>query len=74
MDDIIKIVRDFYDIDVLAEWNRLEGRPEFLLSCRMLDRYIKSNDKVLDIGGGPGRYSFYLAEKVCDVTLFDLST
>jgi len=28
---------------------------------------------VLDIGGGPGRYSFYLAERGCDVTLFDLS-
>jgi SAM-dependent methyltransferase len=39
----------------------------------MLDRYIKPGDKILDIGGGPGRYTFYLAEKGCDVTLFDLS-
>jgi 2-polyprenyl-3-methyl-5-hydroxy-6-metoxy-1,4-benzoquinol methylase len=73
MDEIIKIVSDFYDTDVLAEWNRLDGRPEFLLSCRMLDRYIKPNNKILDIGGGPGRYSLYLAEKGCDVTLLDLS-
>jgi 2-polyprenyl-3-methyl-5-hydroxy-6-metoxy-1,4-benzoquinol methylase len=39
----------------------------------MLDRYIKPGDFVLDIGGGPGRYSLYLAEKGCDATLFDLS-
>jgi len=73
MEDSTKIVKDFYDSQVEMEWNRLEGKPEFLLTCRMLDRYIKPGDKVVDIGGGPGRYSFYLAEKGCDVTLFDLS-
>ena len=39
----------------------------------MLNRYIMPNDKVLDIGGGHGRYFLYLAEKGCNVTLFDLS-
>jgi len=73
MDEIIKTVQAFYDSDVKAEWNRIANRPEFLLTCRMLDRYIKPNDTVLDIGGGPGRYSLYLAEKGCKVTLFDLS-
>ena len=52
---------------------RIHERPEFLLTCRYIDRYIKPGDRVLDIGGGPGRYSIYLAEKGCDVTLFDLS-
>ena len=73
MDENTKIVQAHYDTNVLGEWNRIAGRPEFLLTCRMLDRYIKPGDKVLDIGGGPGRYSFYLAEKGCDITLFDLS-
>jgi len=73
MDETIKTVQDFYDADVTAEWNRIAHRPEFLLTCRMLDRYIRPNDTVLDIGGGPGRYSLYLAEKGCNVTLFDLS-
>ena len=74
MDEATKIIRDYYDAGVQGEWNRIAGRPEFLLTCRMLDRYIKPKDKVLDIGGGPGRYSLYLAEKGCDVTLFDLSS
>jgi len=73
MDKTTEIIRDYYDAAVEGEWNRIEGRPEFLLTCRMFDRYIKPGDTVLDIGGGPGRYSLYLAEKGCDVTLFDLS-
>jgi len=73
MDETTKIIRDYYDADVQVEWNRIADRPEFLLTCRMLDRYIKPGDKVLDIGGGPGRYSLYLAKKGCDVTLLDLS-
>lgn len=73
MDETTKIIRDYYDTAVEGEWNRIADRPEFLLTCRMLDRYIKPGDTVLDIGGGPGRYSLYLAEKGCNVTLFDLS-
>jgi len=71
--DIIETVRTFYDNAVQSEWSRIANRPEFLLTCRMLDRYIHVGDKVLDIGGGPGRYSLWLAEKGCDVTLLDLS-
>ena len=73
MNENIKIIQEHYDANPLGEWERIAGRPEFLLTCRMLDRYIKSGDKTLDIGGGPGRYSLRFAEKGCDVTLFDLS-
>ena len=72
-EESVKIVQEFYDSAVQYEWERIADKPEFILTCRMLDRYIKPGDTVLDIGGGPGRYSFYLAEKGCDVTLFDLS-
>ncbi|MCL2003797.1 MAG: class I SAM-dependent methyltransferase [Oscillospiraceae bacterium] len=74
MDENAGIVREHYDANVLAEWERIVGRPEFLLTCRMLERYIKPGDRALDIGGGPGRYSLWLAERGCDVTLFDLSS
>ncbi|MEA4831387.1 MAG: class I SAM-dependent methyltransferase [Oscillospiraceae bacterium] len=79
--DTAKTVKEYYNSSVEAEWNRIAGRPEFLLTCRFLDKYIKpgdskyinSGDSVLDIGGGPGRYSLYLSQKGCNVTLFDLS-
>ena len=73
MDETTKTIQDFYDSGLDTEWNRIANRPEFLLTCRMLNRYIKPGDKVLDIGGGPGRYSHYLAAKGCKVTLLDLS-
>ena len=73
MEENIKIVQEHYNINPLDEWNRITNKPEFLLTCRMLDKYIKAGDKVLDIGGGPGRYAFYLAKKNCEMTLFDLS-
>ncbi|WP_085505206.1 class I SAM-dependent methyltransferase [Thalassobacillus devorans] len=73
MDDL-EIVRKFYDETVNYEWERLERhKVEYELSKRFMNRYIKPNDKVLDLGGGPGKYSLYLAERGCDVTLADLS-
>ena len=68
-----EIIREYYNENFEGEWNRIAGRPEFILTCRYIDRYIKPGDSVLDIGGGPGRYSLYLAKKGCDVTLLDLS-
>lgn len=66
-------IRDYYDTQVEHEWARIDGRPEFILSCRFLSHYIKTGERVLDIGGGPGRYALWLSEKGCDVTLLDLS-
>ncbi|WP_262176883.1 class I SAM-dependent methyltransferase [Saccharococcus sp. Marseille-Q5394] len=70
----LEVVRNFYDETVQYEWERLERhKVEFELTKRFLNRYIKPKDKVLDLGGGPGKYSLYLAENGCDVTLADLS-
>lgn len=71
--DTKRIVKEYYNNCVEEEWERIHNQPEFMITIRFLDRYIQPGDKVLDIGGGPGRYSLYLAEKGCDVTLFDLS-
>jgi 2-polyprenyl-3-methyl-5-hydroxy-6-metoxy-1,4-benzoquinol methylase len=72
--DSLETVRKFYDETVNYEWERLDRhKVEFELSKRYINRYVKPNDRVLDLGGGPGKYSLYLAEKGCDVTLADLS-
>lgn len=68
------VIQAFYDERYAEEWGRLERHPvEFELTKRFITRYIKPGDKVLDLGGGPGRYAMYLAEYGCDVTLADLS-
>ena len=71
--DVTKIIKGYYDASVEAEWGRIDNRPEFLITCRYIRRYVKPGDSVLDIGGGPGRYSLWLAGMGCDVTLLDLS-
>ena len=67
-------VKAFYDGAPEAEWARLEQHPwEFEINCRYIDRYVRPGQSVLDLGGGPGRYSIHLAERGCAVTLADLS-
>lgn len=67
-------IERWYD-EKYDEWNRLERhRIEFDITKRYLDEYIQGkNLKIFDIGGGPGRYSMYLAEKGHKVSLLDLS-
>ena len=66
-------VRAYYNRTAKQEWERIDNRPEFLLTCRFLDRMIRPGERVLDIGGGPGRYSIHLAGRGCAVTLLDLA-
>ncbi|MDD3477515.1 MAG: class I SAM-dependent methyltransferase [Candidatus Izemoplasmatales bacterium] len=74
MNKDIEIVKQYYDEFAEKEWLRLSGVSfEFEITLRMMKRYIKPGDSVLDLGGGPGRYSIALAQMGCDVTLVDLS-
>ncbi len=77
----MKNIEKFYD-QIYDEWNRLERHfVEFALTKRYMDEYLekymtihnKKSFKILDIGGGPGRYSIYLAKKGHEVVLLDLS-
>lgn len=66
-------VERFYD-EKYEEWERLAFRlPEFEVTKRYMLQYITKPCKVLDIGGGPGRYSIFLAQQGHEVTLVDLS-
>ena len=74
MTDGLEQIKQYYDEDSLREWDRLERHPfELLLTTYMMEKYIKPGDSVLDIGGGPGRYSIHFAKMGCKVTLVDLS-
>lgn len=68
-------VEQHYDEQTQYEWERFERhRMEFAITGRALKDYLPSPPaKILDIGGGPGRYALALAKKGYDVTLFDLS-
>lgn len=71
----MKEIEDFYDFQY-DEWSRLDRHKiEFDITKKYLDAYIsESGLSIIDIGGGPGRYAFYLAQKGHCVTLVDLSS
>ncbi len=69
-------VRDYYASFHERELGRLgtaEGRLEFTLTTRLLQPHLPTGGRVLDIGGGPGRYTAWLAERGFQVSLADLS-
>lgn len=68
-------VEKHYDNDPEKEWQRLKRHKiEFDITKRYLNEYIKNSSKILDVGGGPGRYSIYLAGQGHEVSLLDLSS
>lgn len=74
MDRNVENVRKHYDQNAQQEWDRLENHPfEFLLTVWMMEKYIRPGDRILDIGGGPGRYAIHFAKMGCKVVLADLS-
>ena len=44
---------------------------EFLVSKNYIDKYLKGNDKILEVGAGTGRYSLFYASKGYDVTAIE---
>lgn len=73
MASTIDEVRAFYNQNPAFEYARIGDRPEFLLTVRFMERYIRPEWRVLDVGGGPGRYAHHLARRGCRVTLMDLA-
>ena len=74
MDNVTDVVRTYYDENVEKEWARLKKeRLEYDINMHFLSRYIQPGDTLLDIGGGPGRYSLAFSERGVNVTLCDLS-
>ena len=75
MTEMTEAIRQHYNADPRKEWDRLQTRntAEKQITLRMMDRYIRPGDRILDIGGGPGHYSIHYARQGHDVTLLDLS-
>jgi len=68
-------VEAYYDERPEQEWERLDrARTELGVTLRVLRDYLPTPpSRVLDIGGGPGRYAITLAQQGYEVTLADVS-
>ncbi len=70
-------VSNYYSGFGEREWNRLTtpvGSIEFAVNTYYISQYLPSGARVLDLGGGPGRYALWLAGRGHSVVLADLST
>ncbi len=68
-------IREHYNASPRKEWDRLKVRHPYekYITVKMMDRYIRPDDAILDIGGGPGHYAVHYARQGHPVTLLDLS-
>ena len=70
-------VKNYYAGFGEREWERLkspdDGFVEYAVTRKMLSKYLKPKSRILDIGGGPGRYAMWLAKHGHRVVLADLS-
>lgn len=66
-------VIDFYNnYDEEGRLLRKSRMPEYLNTMKYIEKYLKSDSKIIEIGAGTGRYSISLAEKGYDVTAVEL--
>lgn len=67
----------FYDAYGDLEWDRLEvtpyGRLQATMHADFIERYVRSGDRVLDAGCGPGRFTAIVAQLGATVTALDVS-
>jgi ubiquinone/menaquinone biosynthesis C-methylase UbiE len=75
--DPLDPVRAYYDARGESEWHRLdnpfEGAVEQELHRRAFEELIPPGARVLDLGGGPGKWTIWLARRGHRVILADLS-
>ena len=77
-EESLRRIRKFYHISAQREWERLEhptqGALEFAINKAWISKFLPEKGAcILDIGGGPGRYSIWLAQQGYRVILADLS-
>jgi ubiquinone/menaquinone biosynthesis C-methylase UbiE len=77
MDDDARAVAETYDQDPEREWQRLAEDPyhtlEFQVVMHHMRKHLPPSGKILDAGGGPGRYAIELCRARYEVVLLDLS-
>ncbi len=74
MSRTVEEVRAYYEHQPEREWYRLiRHRVEYAVTLRALRDILPGQARILDVGGGPGRYAVALSAAGHAVTLVDIS-
>jgi len=70
-------VKNYYTGQVRREWRRLVRDAyhhlEFETTLHFLEKYLPKHGRILDAGGGPGRYTIELAKRGYEIVLLDMT-
>ncbi len=73
MDSTYQILSHFYDcIDEHARLEPKHGQVEFLTTVRYIEKYLRKDMRILEIGAGTGRYSHFFAQRGYSVDAVEL--
>ena len=73
-DEIEQIQKTYEIFNEDKRLNRSKAaRVEFITNVKYIEKYLKSGDRILDIGAGAGEYSFYFSEKGHRVSALELT-
>ena len=73
MDNTAEILNSYYtNYDEDGRLRSKHGFVEFHTTMRYIQKYLKSDDRILEIGAGTGRYSHALAQKGYSVDAVEL--
>ncbi|MFW9786343.1 MAG: class I SAM-dependent methyltransferase [Candidatus Thorarchaeota archaeon] len=71
------LIEGHFDKDPTKEWERLDNSPkgkvQFHIHQHYLQKYIKRDSRVLEVGSGPGRFTIELAKLGAKVSVADIS-
>ena len=65
MENVNEILNKYYS-EYDEETRLVKDRShhvEFITTIEYIDRYLKENERILEVGAGTGRYSLYYASK-----------
>ena len=74
-ENINNIINNYYTNEYNEQDRLLKDKVhniEFITTTTYIDKYLKENDKILDVGAGTGIYSLYYADKGYEVYALDL--
>lgn len=73
MNEVYDVLSEFYSARPEDErFSKRHWNVEYLISLKYIEKYLKPNERIIEIGAGTGKYSLYFAHKGYEVDAIEL--